>query len=70
MDQVSVSGFPFPRQQTVHAIYDVVNFKIYIRSSRAIADREQKREERNIKIKDLANKKIFLDKIKSIFHNF
>ena len=70
MDQVSVSGLPFPRHQTVHAIYDVVNFKIYIRSSRAIADREQKREERNIKIKDLANKKIFLDKIKSIFHNF
>ena len=46
MDQVSVSGLPFPRQQTVHAIYDVVNFKIYIRSSRAIADREQKREEK------------------------
>ena len=70
MDQVSVSGLPFPRHQTVHAIYDVVNFKIYIRSSRAIADREKKREERSIKIKDLANKKIFLDKIKSIFHNF
>ena len=70
MDQVSVSGLPFSRHQTVHAIYDVVNFKIYIRSSRAIADREKKREERNIKIKDLANKKIFLDKIKSIFHNF
>ena len=70
MDQVSVSGLPFPRHQTVHAIYDFVNFKIYIRSSRAIADREKKREERNIKIKDLANKKIFLDKIKSIFHNF
>ena len=70
MDQVSISGLPFPRHQTVHAIYDVVNFKIYIRSSRAIADREKKREERNIKIKDLANKKIFLDKIKSIFHNF
>ena len=67
MDQVSISGLPFPRHQTMHAIDDVVNFKIYIRSSRAMADREKKREERNIKTKDLANKKNFLDKIKRLF---
>ena len=32
-----------------------------------MADREKKREERNIKTKDLANKKNFLDKIKALF---
>ena len=48
---------------------DVINFKIYLRSSsKAMADREKKREEGIQKFEYLEIKESFFDEIQSLFH--
>ena len=68
----------FSRHQTKCVInflfrqLDVINFKIYLKSSsQAMADREKKRGRVEIqKFEYLENEKSFLDEIKNIFHSF
>ena len=54
----------------VQSVDDVINIQIYLwSSSQAMADRGQEKKG-NKKLEYLENEKRFLDKIKSIFHNF
>ena len=58
-------------QVLIYAVYDVINFKIYLQTTlKAMADREKKRGRKIQKYEYLENEKSFLDEIKSIFHSF
>ena len=58
-------------QVLIYAVYDVINFKIYLQTTlKAMADREKKRGRKIQKCEYLENEKSFLDEIKSIFHSF
>ena len=51
--------------------YDVIKFKIYLRSSsKAMADRGKRGKTNKQKFEYLENEKSFLDEIESIFHNY
>ena len=58
-------------QVLIYAVYDVINFKIYLQATlKAMADREKKRGRKIQKYEYLENEKSFLDEIKSVFHSF
>ena len=58
-------------QVLIYAVYDVINFKIYLQATlKAMADSEKKRGRKIQKYEYLENEKSFLDEIKSIFHTF
>ena len=58
-------------QVLIYAVYDVINFKIYLQATlKAMADSEKKRGRKIQKYEYLENEKSFLDEIKSIFHSF
>ena len=58
-------------QVLIYAVYDIINFKIYLQTTlKAMADREKKRGRQILKYEYLENEKSFLDEIKSIFHSF
>ena len=58
-------------QVLIYAVYDVINFKVYLQTTlKAMADREKKRGRKIQKYEYLENEKSFLDEIKSIFHSF
>ena len=58
-------------QVLIYAVYDVINFKMYLQTTlKAMADREKKRGRKIQKYEYLENEKSFLDEIKSIFHSF
>ena len=50
---------------------DVINFKIYLRSTpKLMADNGKRGVDRNTKFEYFKNKESFLDEIKNIFHSF
>ena len=52
-------------QVLIYAVYDVINFKIYLQTTlKAMADREKKRGRKIQKYEYLENEKSFLDEIK------
>ena len=58
-------------QVLIYAVYDVINFKIYLQATlKAMADSKKKRGRKIQKYEYLENEKSFLDEIKSIFHSF
>ena len=58
-------------QVLIYAVYDVINFKIYLQATlKAMADSKKKRGRKIQKYEYLENEKSFLDEIKSVFHSF
>ena len=58
-------------QVLVYTVDDVINLKIYLRStSKAMADGEIEGKTEIQKFEYLENEKSFLDEIKNIFHSF
>ena len=58
-------------QALIQTIADVINFKVYLRSSsKSVAGRKKEGKTEIEKFEYLKNEKIFLDKRKSIFHNY